>query len=321
MAALRSMFGCMFVIVAAFLAGVTTAQLSSDFYDQVCPQALPTIKMVVEQAISLEPRMGASLLRLHFHDCFVNGCDGSILLDDFTGFTGEKTAAPNLNSVRGFEVVDQIKAAVDSACYGSVVSCADILAIAARDSVVTLGGQSYEVLVGRRDARTASKDDANNNIPPPTLDFPALLSNFQSHGLALEDLVVLSGAHTIGMARCTTFKNRIYNETNIDSSFASALQMICPPTGGDNNTSPLDETTTIFDTVYFNDLLEEKGLLHTDQQLFKSDGSASDGLVRYYSTNSKAFGADFGVSMIKMGNMKPLTGSDGEIRVNCRRMN
>jgi len=63
------------------------------------------------------------------------GCDGSVLLDDTRNFTGEKTALPNLNSIRGFEVVDEIKAAVDKACKGHVVSCADILATAARDSV------------------------------------------------------------------------------------------------------------------------------------------------------------------------------------------
>lgn len=68
----------------------------------------------------------------------MQGCDGSVLLDDMPGFTGEKTSAANLNSARGFEVVDQIKAAVDSVCYGSVVSCADILAVAARDSVVAV---------------------------------------------------------------------------------------------------------------------------------------------------------------------------------------
>lgn len=68
----------------------------------------------------------------------MQGCDGSILLDDSPGFTGEKNAAPNINSLRGFEVVDQIKAAVDSVCYGTVVSCADILAVAARDSVVAV---------------------------------------------------------------------------------------------------------------------------------------------------------------------------------------
>lgn len=64
----------------------------------------------------------------------MQGCDGSILLDDTSSFTGEKRAAPNVNSARGFEVVDSIKSAVESVCPG-VVSCADILALTARDSV------------------------------------------------------------------------------------------------------------------------------------------------------------------------------------------
>lgn len=108
--------------------------------------------------------MGASILRLFFHDCFVNvclaslfpsflhrqltvadeetchllvsqGCDGSILLDDTSSFTGEKSAGPNANSARGFEVIDTIKSNVEAACKATV-SCADILALAARDGVV-----------------------------------------------------------------------------------------------------------------------------------------------------------------------------------------
>lgn len=67
----------------------------------------------------------------------LQGCDGSILLDDNATFIGEKTAAPNNNSVRGFNVIDDIKAEVEKACPG-VVSCADILALAARDSVVNV---------------------------------------------------------------------------------------------------------------------------------------------------------------------------------------
>lgn len=63
------------------------------------------------------------------------GCDGSLLLDDTANFVGEKTAVPNNNSVRGFEVVDGIKAKLEKTCPG-VVSCSDILALAARDSVV-----------------------------------------------------------------------------------------------------------------------------------------------------------------------------------------
>ncbi|KAJ8470981.1 hypothetical protein OPV22_025324 [Ensete ventricosum] len=94
------------------------------------------------QAVSRERRLGASILRLFFHDCFVNGCDGSILLDDTATFTGEKNARPNANSTRGFEVIDTIKSSVEAAC-AATVSCADILALAARDGVVLLGGPTW----------------------------------------------------------------------------------------------------------------------------------------------------------------------------------
>ena len=62
------------------------------------------------------------------------GCDGSLFLDDTSSFTGEKNAAPNRNSARGFKVIDKIKSQVEKVCPG-VVSCADVLAITARDSV------------------------------------------------------------------------------------------------------------------------------------------------------------------------------------------
>ncbi|KAL0537661.1 hypothetical protein IC582_026644 [Cucumis melo] len=277
------------------------AQLTHNFYNNVCLKALSTIKSVVSKAIKNEPRMGASLLRLHFHDCFVNGCDGSILLDDTDTFTGEKTAFPNANSIRGFEVVDQIKTQVNQACKGNVVSCADILAVAARDSVAILGGPNYKVLVGRRDSRTASVDDANRNLPPPFFSFTQLLSNFQSLGLDLKDLVVLSAGHTLGYARCTSFRNRIYNDTNIDLKFAATLQENCRQSGGDDNLNGLDKTPHLFDNAYFKALLTNKGLLHSDQELFGGGNGDSDNLVKHYSTNPNAFKNDFASSMIKMG--------------------
>jgi hypothetical protein len=63
---------------------------------------------------------------------WIQGCDGSILLDDVGSFVGEKTAFPNVNSVRGYEVIDEIKRNVELLCPG-VVSCADIAALGARD--------------------------------------------------------------------------------------------------------------------------------------------------------------------------------------------
>ena len=133
---------------------------------------------------------------------------------------------------------------------------------------------------------------------------------------------IVSGAHTIGKARCTTFRNRIYNETNINSSFAKARRRNCPRTtgSGDNNLAVFDfRTPNSFDNNYYKNLIDKKGLLHSDQVLF--NGGSTDSIVRTYSRNDKAFESDFVAAMIKMGNIKPLTGSKGEIRKNCRRAN
>jgi hypothetical protein len=65
----------------------------------------------------------------------LQGCDASVLLDDKENFVGEKTAAPNVNSLRGFDVINEIKSELEVVCP-QTVSCADILATAARDSVL-----------------------------------------------------------------------------------------------------------------------------------------------------------------------------------------
>nr|XP_011469965.1 PREDICTED: peroxidase 4-like isoform X4 [Fragaria vesca subsp. vesca] len=291
-------------------------KLSPTSYLPRCPNALSIVQDEVIAAIKNERRIGASLLRLHFHDCFVNGCDASVLLDDTPGFIGEKTAVPNNNSLGGFEVVDRIKAKVEKACPG-VVSCADILALAARDS---LGGPSWQVYLGRRDSTSASRSAASTSIPPPASNISSLLSSFAAQGLSLRDLVALSGSHTIGLARCTSFRARIYKDTTTDAVFAKSLQSNCPVTGNDNNLASLDlQTPTYFDNLYYKNLLKEKGLLHSDQELF--NGTPADAMVKLYASNTFAFFYDFANSMVKMGNIKPLTGSQGEIRINCRKVN
>ncbi|KAL3342123.1 hypothetical protein AABB24_026244 [Solanum stoloniferum] len=220
----------------------SNAQLSDNFYGTSCRNLQTIVRNVMIQAVNREARLGASILRLFFHDCFVNGCDASILLDDTSTFTGEKNANPNRNSARGYEVIDTIKAQVEAACP-NVVSCADILALAARQGTVLLGGPSWAVPLGRRDARTASQSAANTQIPAPSSSISTLLSMFSAKGLNARDMTALSGSHTIGQARCTTFRNRIYNDTNIDTQFAATRRAGCPASGGDTNLAPLDIQT------------------------------------------------------------------------------
>ncbi|XP_031495464.2 peroxidase 4-like [Nymphaea colorata] len=292
---------------------------SLSFYADNCPCVFETVRASVKSVISKEPRMGASLIRLFFHDCFVNGCDGSILLD---GDDGEKTAAPNVNSVRGYEVIDAIKGQLSTACGGNVVSCSDIIAIVARDSVVELGGQSYPVPVGRRDSTTSNKDGANSDIPAFFEDLDAIISKFARKGFTAREMVALSGAHTVGQAQCTTFRHRIYNETNIDPTFAAMRQANCPMTSGqgDGNLAPLDpQSPILFDNYYFQALMSKKGLLHSDQVLF--NGGSTDSIVTLYSNDSIAFLTDFANAMVKMGNLGVLTGTQGQVRVDCRRVN
>ncbi|XP_077242565.1 peroxidase P7-like [Tasmannia lanceolata] len=319
----HSNFYLKFLIMLITISSPVSAQLSVSFYANTCPSVFDTVRAAVRSVIDREARMGASLLRMHFHDCFVNGCDGGVLLADTGSFVGEQNAPANKGSLRGFSVIDNIKTQVDSACGRTVVSCADILAIVARDSVVELGGPSYSVPVGRRDARTAGSTSlVNSDLVAPFEDLPSILQKFSNKGFSAREMVALSGAHTVGQARCVNFRDRIYNETNIDPSFATSRQANCPRVSpnGDDNLAPLDpQSPNRFGNNYFQALTNKRGLLHSDQVLF--NGGSTDSFVTTYSNDENAFDTDFANAMVKMGNLSPLTGTQGEIRVNCARVN
>ncbi|XP_038697410.1 peroxidase 5-like [Tripterygium wilfordii] len=265
--------------------------------------------------------MAASLIRLHFHDCFVQGCDASILLDETSSIQSEKTAGPNDKSVRGYEVIDNAKAEVEKVCPG-IVSCADIIAVAVRDASEYVGGPSWTVKLGRRDSTTASRSLAESGQLPSFLDgVDRLISVFQNKGLSARDMVALSGSHTIGQAQCFTFRQRIYDNTSdIDAGFASTRKRGCPSSGSDRNLAPLDLVTPdSFDNNYFKNLQQKKGLLHSDQVLFS--GGSTDSIVNDYSRNPSTFKNDFASAMIKMGDIDVLTGSAGQIRRICSAVN
>ncbi|KAF5761997.1 putative peroxidase [Helianthus annuus] len=293
------------------------AQLSSTFYDASCPNALRTIRTSIRTAISRERRMAASILRLHFHDCFVQGCDASILLDDGPSIISEKNALPNKGSVRGYEVIEAAKSEVEKLCPG-VVSCADVLTVAARDASEMVGGPSWSVKLGRRDSTSASLLLAESGaLPSFKASLDSLISTFGDNGLSARDMVALSGAHTIGQAQCFLFRDRIYNNgSDIDAGFASTRRRGCPINDGNGNLARLDLVTpNSFDYNYFKNLIQKKGLLESDQVLFS--GGSTDNIVREYSNNPSKFKSDFAAAMVKMSEIRPLTGQEGVIRRIC----
>ncbi|CAI0401717.1 unnamed protein product [Linum tenue] len=230
----------------------TQAQLSANFYSSTCPNALSTIRSGIRTAVQRERRMAASLIRLHFHDCFVQGCDASVLLDDTSSFTGEKTARNNRNSVRGFNVIDAVKSQLETLCPG-VVSCADVVAVAARDASAAVGGPSWAVTLGRRDSTSATlaaaeanlpsfndgldsfattrrrqcpsaAGDGNDNLAPLDLVTPNSFDNnyfrnlVQRRGLLQSDQVLFSGGSTDGIVNEYSRNGRVFS-----SDFAAAM--------------------------------------------------------------------------------------------------
>ncbi|MQL93087.1 hypothetical protein Taro_025720, partial [Colocasia esculenta] len=315
--------------------------LQINVYQTSCPTAEDIIFSGVQKAVAGDPRMAASLLRLHFHDCFVSGCDASVLLDDTAAFVGEKTAGPNANSLRGFEVVDGIKSELEMACPGTV-SCADVLAVAARDAVALVrssihvnctfvddvdqsGGPTWEVELGRKDSLTASKSEANNNIPSPNSDVKTLVDRFNNVGLSQRDMVALAGGHTIGNARCATFSSRLSGLAGSDSGvlpgagqpdFLVSLQQLCSD-GNSTKLAQLDLVTpAAFDNQYYANLLGGFGLLASDQALVAGDEGVL-ALVETYAVDPAAFFEDFKESMVSMGRLRPPAGKGGEVRRNC----
>ncbi|KAG7011525.1 Peroxidase 20 [Cucurbita argyrosperma subsp. argyrosperma] len=327
-----------FVIFGVFLFGIEglgdDGLLVFDYYKETCPFVEDIIRRQVEIAVLKDPRMAASLLRLHFHDCFVMGCDASILLDSNDEMVSEKQAAPNLNSLRGFDVIDEIKYILEDACPYTV-SCADILTIAARDAVeLKRGGPGWQVLLGRKDSLKASFDGANKYIPSPNSSLDTLIANFHEQGLDVYDLVALSewslckGSHTIGKARCLSFRQRAYQtspEEEYDryeryNTYRRVLRSICPETGQDQRVAPLDfRTPARFDNHYFLNILEGKALLGSDNVLITQDHEGEiTRQVWSYASDQTLFFASFVKSIVKMGNINVLTANLGEVRTNCR---
>ncbi|XP_071689688.1 peroxidase 27-like [Rutidosis leptorrhynchoides] len=320
---LLGMFMFQMMVQALLFSHVEGQGLKVGFYEKSCPDAEKIVFKVIEDVMAVAPSLAGPLLRMHFHDCFIRGCDGSVLLDSPTN-QSEKFSIPNL-TLRGYNIIDRVKMALEKACPG-VVSCADVVAIVARDVTVATKGPHWNVETGRRDGNVSLISDPLNpvsGLPPFFFNITSLKASFALRGLNSKDLVVLSGGHTIGMSHCSSFTSRLYNFTGkgdtdptMDPNYIARLKLKCKP-ADPTTIAELDPGSFLtFDDSYYKLLTKRRGLLTSDAALL--DDPETKAYLIQATSHGSTFFEDFGVSMVKMGRIGVLTGSQGEVRKVCK---
>ncbi|MED6145060.1 Peroxidase 16 [Stylosanthes scabra] len=318
------------VVLASFLAlllsssaQTSSAQLSRGFYSSTCPNVEQLVRAAVTQKLQQTFVTAPATLRLFFHDCFVRGCDASVLLVSPAN-QAERNHPDDVSLAGdGFDTVVKAKAAVDSdpQCRNKV-SCADILALATRDVVNLVGGPFYEVELGRRDGRISTIASVQHRLPGPDFNLDQLNSLFISNGLSQTDMIALSGGHTIGFSHCNKFSKRIGNriDPTMNLQYALKLKQTCPVNVDPRVALALDPfTPQTFDNQYFKNLQQGMGLLSSDQVLFTDPRSRDT--VNLFASNEQAFHDAFVTAITKLGRVGVKTGNQGEIRVDCSKLN
>ncbi|KAK9925211.1 hypothetical protein M0R45_033543 [Rubus argutus] len=323
----------MAVLLIALLTFLSTAlpaecRLYSNYYAKSCPRFAQIVQDTVTNKQITSPTTAAATLRLFFHDCLHNGCDGSILISSSPFNKAERDADINL-SLPGdaFDVVVRAKTALELACPNTV-SCADILAVATRDLVTMMGGPYYNVPLGRRDGKSSRASAVEGTLPRPAMPVSQLIQVFGSRGFSVQEMVALSGAHTIGFAHCKEFNSAIYNySTSLQSDpeynprYAAGLRSACADYEKNPTLSVFNDVMTPnkFDNAYFQNLPKGLGLLKSDRALLNDPRTRP--FVELYAKDQNSFFQAFARAMEKLSVYGIQTGRKGEIRHRCDEFN
>lgn len=321
----------LFAVWAVSGSGVeVSAQFVGYYRTKDCGIAEAIVTQAVTQAFNQDPSVAPALIRLLFHDCFVEGCDASILLDPSPENPNvEKRSGPNL-SVRGYEVIDAAKTQLEKTCP-LTVSCADIVALAARDAIVLTGGRHFEMPTGRLDGMVSSTASADANLVSTESSARELTQKFLAQGLGQDEMITLSGAHTIGRTTCAQVTPRLYNfpgspngvDPTLDFDYALHLKQVCPQGGNPNSVVQLDPVSpNTFDNMYYTNGVTGRVLFASDIALFADH--QTEFASNLNSENAELWQIIFSNALIHMASNKIKFGrpdEEGEIRQNCRLTN
>lgn len=322
----------LFLFFSAFLTDPSLSQrhspLNTAYYRRSCPRFEQIMQETTTNKQITTPTTGAGTLRLFFHDCFVGGCDASVLISSTPFNKAERDADINLSLPGdGFDVVVRAKTALELACPG-VVSCSDILAVAARNLVVQTGGPFYPVNLGRKDSFVSKASLVEGNLPRPTMPMDQIIKIFESKGFSIQEMVALSGAHTIGFSHCKEFSSNLYTYNKTSQSdpsynprFAQALRNACGNYQKDPTLSVFNDVMSPnkFDNMYYQNLPKGLGLLSSDRGLFSDPRTRIH--VEEYVRDQNVFFKAFASAMQKLSEHDVKIGRSGEIRHRCDAFN
>ncbi|KAE8782620.1 Peroxidase 47 [Hordeum vulgare] len=307
---------------------VKSAVAASSYMDS--PEMQKAVRDIVEAA---SPDLLPGLIRLLFHDCFVNGCDGSVLLNTsrMAGSDGKTEMTSGFNvGLRGLDVIQKIKATLWPT-YG--ITCTDAVIYGAREAVYLLSNKQIAYDVdgpGRKDGVISRSEDPARFLPTPSFTFEQLKESFRNQSLEPEDVIVLSGAHAVGVAHRTFFDINTVG-TPLSYQIAVARELSNGAGVVKNNVRdfnpPLSDykddneqrkaAKGVLDNSFYNTISQNMALFPSDRVLWKD----AETNVIGYKNNVGTWYTDFAISMAKLGRLPAPWGAPWEYRKVCNATN
>ncbi|VAI80199.1 unnamed protein product [Triticum turgidum subsp. durum] len=296
---------CALVAVQVALLAASSAEageLVVGYYDKKCRGVENVVQWHVRRALKTNRRAGAALVRLLFHDCFVRGCDASVLLDASPENPHPEKEAPVNIGLAAFDLLEEIKAAVEDR---------------------------------RLDGHVSSAAEAQAELPDSTFTVQQLIDNFARKDFDVEELVILSGAHSIGVGHCSSFTGRLTAPPEqINPAYRNLLNHKCHQGANPavvNNvrdedyetvskfmpgfTSRVRKISDFLDNTFYHNNLARIVSFNSDWQLMTH--TEARGHVHEYADNATLWDGDFADSLLKLSKLSMPAGSKGGIRKKC----